>query len=354
MVTPNPCLVIVFNHKFNRNIEVFEKLYEPRFQHIFFLVPFYNGTNPRVIPVYESSLYFQSYFAQGYRSFYRPEFTHYLFIGDDLILNPIVNELNHAQLLRLDAEASYLPDLRPLHEPAPSLFLSENSHPAGANWEHTFRGITFSENRKGSRAQAELPSREEALQRFAAHGVAIRPLAYYNVFGPVIFPSSVQDAIETGKNLWTYYVTWRRFKVPGRAQQLELEYPLAYSYSDIALVSAAAIERFCHLCGVFAAMGLFVEMAVPTALLLSGGPILTDADAGLKGKALWEWTGDVAALEEKYNLDLDALLTDFPTGQLYYHPIKLSRWRRAKKQMNADDTVAMPVTEVSIPKPHTT
>ncbi|RZK36520.1 MAG: hypothetical protein EOO61_10240 [Hymenobacter sp.] len=326
-----------------------EKLYEPRFQHIFFLVPFYTGTNPRVIPVYESSLYFQSYFAQGYKSFYRPEFTHYLFIGDDLILNPAVNERNYAQLLRLDAKSSYLPDLRPLHEPAPSLFLSQDSHPAGANWAHTFRGITFFENRKGSQAQAELPTYEEALQQFAAHGVRIRPLAYYNIFGPVTFPGSVQDAIETGKNLWRYYVTWRRFKVPGHAQQLKLEYPLAYSYSDIAVVSAPAIERFCHLCGVLAAMGLFVEMAVPTALLLSGGPILTDAAAGLRGKALWEWTGDVAALEEKYALNLDALLADFAADQLYYHPIKLSRWKRAKKSINPDDTLVVPAAKVTPP-----
>jgi len=322
-----PCLVIIFNHKFDRNIDVLEKLYGPRFEHIFFLVPFYTGTNPRVIPVYESSLYFQGYFAQGYRTFYHPEFTHYLFIGDDLILNPSVNEGNYAQLLRLDENSSYLPDLCPLHEVAQSLQVGRAGEATESHWEHAFKAVTFFENRKGSNAPAELPPYEEAVRRFAGNGVSVRPLSYYNLYGPVRLPGGPRAALETGKKLWNYYVTWRRFKVPGQPGQLRLAYPVAYSYSDIAVVSGAAVARFCHLCGVLSAMGLFVEMAVPTALLLSGGPVLTEAQVALKGRALWR-PDEVASLEEKYRLDFSALLADFPADQLYYHPVKLSRWQR--------------------------
>lgn len=337
-----PCLIIVFNHKFDRNIDALEKLYSPHFTYIFFLVPFYTGTNPRVIPVYESSLYFQGYFAQGYKTFYRPEFTHYLFVGDDLILNPAVNEHNYMELLQLDERTSYLPDLAPLHQSSQSMSVSAASrlsteqlaeiHKENSSenyWVHTFRGITFHENRSGSNAKTELPSREDALKQFASYGLPIRPLTYYNIFGPLTFPDSIDAAIKTSTNLWTYYVTWRRFKIPGHPQHLQLEYPLAYSYSDVSVISAHVIQQFCHLCGVFSAMGLFVEMAVPTALILTGGRVVTDADVKLKGQAIWEWTGDITALEQKYNLDLDALLADFPPEQLYYHPIKLSRWRRS-------------------------
>lgn len=330
----NPCLVIVFNHKFDRNIEVLEELYGARFQHIFFLVPFYTGTNPRVIPVYESSLYFQGYFAQGHQTFYRPEFTHYLFIGDDLILNPAINEHNYAQQLQLDENTSYLPSLQALHEPNPSLNVSAPSKQAEHHWVHTPKGVTFYYNRKGSETKHELPAREEAIWRFAEHGVLIKPLTYYNTFGPLSFPTSLREGLEIAKKWWTYHVTWRRFKVPGQVNQLQLEYPLAYSYSDIAVVAAPYVSRFCHLCGVLAAMGLFVEMAVPTALLLSGSRIITDANAGLKGRALWT-APDVAALEAKYNLDLEALLADFPAQQLYYHPIKLSRWRQTNTAVPA-------------------
>lgn len=327
MSTFQPCLVIVFNHKFDRNIEVLEKLYQERFQHIFFLVPFYTGTNPRVIPVYESSYCFQGYIAQGFARFRRPEFTHYLFIGDDLILNPAVNEHNYAGLLKLDAQTSYVPELAPLHEPAASLDVASGQESSQTHWWHAFKAVTFYENRSGSEITQELPSYEEALACFAEHDIHIRPLTYYNVFGPVVVPTNWRAALEAGRRLWTYYVSWRRRKVPGRPQQLQLPYPLVYGYSDITAVAAPAMPRFCHLCGVFAAMGLFVEMALPTALLLSGGRIVTEAQADLKGLALWR-PAEVAKLEEKYQLNLDALLTDFPARRLYYHPVKLSRWRR--------------------------
>ncbi len=322
-----PCLVIVFNHRFDRNIAVLERLYGPRFEHIYFLVPFYRGTNPRVIPVYESSYYFQGYFAQAFQSFYRPEFTHYFFIGDDLILNPALNQHNYARRMGLDAATSYIPDLKALHEHAAALTLPGVDTTGPAFWNHTFQGITFYHNRLGTQAQPELPSYDEAHRRLAAHGLESKPLSYYNVFGPLRLDSRAA-ASDTLKKLWTYYVSWRRFKVDGQFNQLLPQYPLAYSYSDIAVVSHQVIEQFCHLCGVFAAMGLFVEMAVPTALALTEGAIRTDASSPLRGKPLW-LLPDIAAQGEHYNYQLDALLADFPADQLYHHPIKLSKWKMA-------------------------
>ncbi|HTD94780.1 MAG TPA: hypothetical protein VK644_13240, partial [Chitinophagaceae bacterium] len=90
----NACLVIVFNHRYDKNIPVLERMYSGRFRHIYFLVPFYDGAHPNVIPVYESSNFFQSYFAQGFHRFFREEFTHYIFLGDDCVLNPSITESN--------------------------------------------------------------------------------------------------------------------------------------------------------------------------------------------------------------------------------------------------------------------
>jgi hypothetical protein len=322
----NPCLIIIFNHKYDNNISALEKIYASKFTNIFFLVPFYTGNNPRVIPVYESSFYFQGYIAQGYKIFYRPEFTHYLFIGDDLILNPRVNETNYSQLLNLSETSSYIPELIPLHgATSEAVDLAGPSHTPGY-WSHTPGAVTFYENRKGSEIKNELPSYEEAMRSFIKQGIAIKPLTYYDIFGPLSFPTTKQAIIETSTKLWTYYRTWRLLKAQGQRQQLQLPYPLVRGYSDIVVISATAIERFCHLCGVFSAMGLFVEIAIPSALVLSTSHIVTDASATLKGEALW--LDDIAALERKYNLNLNALFANFPDNQLYYHPIKLSRWQQ--------------------------
>jgi hypothetical protein len=322
MSTYNPCLIIVFNHKYDKNISRLEEIYSSKFKNIFFLVPFYTGDNPRVIPVYESSFYFQGYFAQGYTTFYRPEFTHYFFIGDDLILNPTLNETNYAELLGLEEGASYLPEINTLRGPNDD---STPSSPKQRFWVHTIRGIDFYGNRRGSETKHELPSYEEVLQKLASHGVEIRPLSYGNIFGPLTMPSNFSQVTSTARTLWTYYWTWRHRKVQGDKQQLQLQYPLVFGYSDVIVISKQVIERFCHLCGVFAAMGLFVEMAVPTALLLSTNNILTDEKSKLKGTPLWG--DDITKLEEKYKLNLEAMMADFPKSQLHYHPVKLSRWQ---------------------------
>ncbi len=322
MSTYNPCLVIIFNHKYDKNISRLEELYSPRFKNIYFLVPFYTGDNPRVIPVYESSYYFQGYLAQGYTTFYRPEFTHYFFIGDDLIINPALNEANYAELLGLEEGAAYLSEILTLHGPGDEL---DPTSPTQRFWSHTIEGINFYGNRLGSETKHEIPSYEEAIQRFAAHGIEIKPLSYGNIFGPLTVPRSVDQTIKTVRNLWTYYRSWRHRKVRGNKHQLQLQYPLVFGYSDVIIIPSQIVQNFCHLCGVFAAMGLFVEMAIPTALLLSTTTILTDKNSKLKGKPLWG--NDITKLEEEYNLDMEAMLADFPKTQLFCHPVKLSRWK---------------------------
>lgn len=317
----NPCLIIIFNHKYDKNIERLENLYAPKFSNIFFLVPFYTGTKKNVIPVYESSIYFQGYIAQGFKSYYRPEFSHYFFIGDDLILNPSINEKNYHKILAIDSNTSYIPDARPLHESANSLLTSTNQ---GYNyWDTTFAGINFYSNRFGSEIKHELPSREEAIELFKNHGVIVKPLARQNIFKNKWTKSS-KDFLKTIKNLWTYYISWSSLKEHNDSNKLNLLYPLAYGYSDIAIVSHECIQKFTHYCGVLSANGLFVEMAIPTALLLSAEKIKTDENIPLVGKAFWQGTG--IELEKKHNNELESLINNFPADVFYYHPVKLSRW----------------------------
>jgi len=104
-----------------------------------------------------------------------------------------------------------------------------------------------------------------------------------------------------------------------------LSYPIVGSYSDICVVSSDAIKEFCHYCGVFAATRLFVEMALPTALVLSAKKIVTEKELELQGKVLCSQQ-DRKELVDKYSNSLQKLIVDFPTNYLYLHPVKLSQW----------------------------
>ena len=285
-------------------------MYSSRFRNIRFLVPFYDGGREDVIPVYESSHYFQSYFAQAFHRFYDASFTHYIFIGDDCILNPAINENNLEETIGLLPGADFIPGI--------NTFGKEWDH----GWWHTFKGIDFFQNRKGAEIARELPTRAEAVARFEAHGHQVTPLSKAAIFGKNTPP---------GKKAWQYWLfkqyhflfKWKKFR---KGARIELPYPVAGSYSDILVITQQTIRPFCRYCGIMAAAGLFVEIAIPTALLLSAQKIQEEKDLRLKGKALWT-PAEISAIEKEHHQSLQHLTLHFPPGHLFLHPVKLSKWK---------------------------
>lgn len=78
-------LIIIYNHRYDKNIEVLENLYKTRFSNIYHLIPFYDGDKENVIAVYENSYRFQGYISQAFRTFYKDMYDHYFFVADDLM-----------------------------------------------------------------------------------------------------------------------------------------------------------------------------------------------------------------------------------------------------------------------------
>src|ERR1017187_1011042 len=87
-------LIIIYNHRFDDNIEKLEKIYRDRFSTIFHLVPFYDGDLTNVIPVFERSYYFHGYIPQALRILKKINCSHYFFVSDDVLLHPSINENN--------------------------------------------------------------------------------------------------------------------------------------------------------------------------------------------------------------------------------------------------------------------
>lgn len=304
-----PCLIIIFNHRFDKNIPVLEKIYSGRFSNIFFLVPFYNGDKENVIPVYESSHFFQSFLAQGYNRFAKDEFTHYIFTGDDCLLNPALNENNFLELMGLDADSDFIPEFIELHT-------------LTTGWWQAKKGIDFFHNRPGAEVKNELPSREEAVAKFNRHGLSVQPLSTLNIFGKkkVQFLNRWQSFLYKQFYL---HVKWKKYRKNGK---VELPYPVVGSYSDMFIINKTSIKEFCRVCGITASVGLFVELAIPTALVLVSEKITLEKQLRLQGLAMWQ-NEETAALESTHKNSLSALLNNFPSKQLYYHPVKLSKWK---------------------------
>jgi len=313
-------LIVIYNHRYDQNIDKIENIYKSRFSNIFHLMPFYDGSKANVIPVYEKSIYFHGFIAQGHTHFVRPYLNHYLFIADDLVLNPAINETNYQEYFNIDENSSFLPHIIKLHE---------MKH----YWPRIKEAFEYKLNIRGVEIKNELPNYDQAIKKLGQLGIMIKPLSPYQIYR---LPGKSVKA-------WLRAIFYEKTKIISLMLgtllnwEYKLTYPLIGSYSDIVVVSSNTINKFCQYCGAFAATDLHVEVALPTSLCLSAEIIKTEKDLKLHGKALWPdgWNrlhgendladGDLAELDQ-FNYTLNTLLDRFPKNYLYLHPIKLSKW----------------------------
>lgn len=286
-------LLVVYNHRYDKNIPVIERLYKGLFSHIFHLVPFYDGTIENVIPVYDSSYYFQNYIAQAYTHISRMGFTHFLIVADDMILNPGINEKNIWEQMGIDYSDCYISRVSILQQ-RPTF------------WAHTVQGLKYKVVQPGVEIQKILPPKEEAERRFSIHGIPT---------GKVPLKRLIPHTwLQLYKNI-----------IKELPFSLTLDYPLIGGYSDIFLVTSKEMPLFCQYCGAFAATKLFVEIAIPTALYLTADSVKIDKDVKLKRGDIWD--NDIVELEKSFNKDLSALIHSFPEEKLFLHPVKMSKWK---------------------------
>lgn len=316
--TADVCLVHVFNHRYEPNLAALDKIYGERFQHRLSIMPFYKGDRSDVVQVHEASLRFQGFFAQAYGALSKRLFTHYIFCADDLILNPHLNETNFVRELGLSPDAAYIKSFAGLDADAPAWPYVPAFH-----WIFAMPALVNLADNCGVDWNKELPSYAEAVARFRAKGIGPGSIRIEHLRGANQLRSVV---------LFFFYLYKRmqlRRRTPAGREKpplLGFPYPLAKGYSDLLVVPGGALERFCHYCGVLAAMGVFVEIAIPTALVLCCDEIVREGQTRWHGTAYWH-PGEAHDFAERFGRDYARLEAGFEENLLYVHPIKLSQWR---------------------------
>lgn len=299
---PKTALIVVYNHRYERNLDKIRSLYGQRFSAIRQLVPFARSTDADVVPVYDSSYRFQSFFAQSLPALLAIDCDHYAFVGDDFILNPSLDETNVHSALQLDAETSFISELLPLTR-------------APASWWRLRSVIKEIKVADGYfKWQAELPPLEEALARFERLGLPTDALTWsprHSVSG--ILP------LAPGRTLRQLAVSRLAIAYQGP----KLPYPLAWGYSDLIVVPRGVLPQFGRHCRALAAMNLFVEAAAPTALALASPRVHTEKDVGWKSTVAWG-EADQAQLLRSVGKTLPTLLASFGDREIGKHPVKLS------------------------------
>jgi hypothetical protein len=296
---PSICLSFVFNHQYEKNIPKLKIIYGDRFSTIRFLSPFSDwSVDKAIIPIFETSIHFQGYFAQAY-SHLPKDFDYYVFCADDLLLNPKFNEGNLIDKLNCHRSA-YIKYLNPI-------------------WEHSFawhkfeESLSFPDENSTIPTQQFLPQREDLLRIYEEHGLKYRNVGLHNFWGINDKTLSLERIMSGIK-----YLFKNRLK-------RHIHFPLVEGYSDLIVIPKENLKLFCHLCGIFAAMNLWVDTAIATSMLLSCEKITQERDHGFMGKEFWNQIDAYKAIS-KAEGKIEKINDLFSEETSYIHPIKLSEF----------------------------
>ena len=333
-------LVVVYNHNYESNIDRIESLYAGRFDKIFHLMPFYRGHKSNVAKIYGNSYLFHDYIRQGLGTYKNNESSHYCFAADDLLLNPNINQYNLTEILNLDDNTGYIPSISAL---------TYRELVCWSEWTiMSLRSMVLSGN--GCEYKSFIPDINYARCAFDAHGISSRNIDknvfiemqkyfapdntnYYKFF-PRGYSNSWQRFIYQKLRGWSY-TDWLNHRLnsliksgagrPGTGSvNDDFLYPLAYGVSDFLVVPHNKIDDFTNLLGIFAAMNVFVEIAMPTCMLLTLDKLKFEKNKHRQtGNAIFDMTDDMS---KQYEYKLSNLMENWPDNLLFIHPLKLSRW----------------------------
>jgi hypothetical protein len=307
MMTHRACLVILFNHAYPDNIPTLRRLYGRRFSRIVFLLPNRRVPDPACFTAYRGSYTFHGLVADAREFLLAQDADAYVFAADDLILNPALTDDTVADSLRLGEHDGFVPEFKFLagRRRVDEAGRLDRESP-GRDWPWTRRALSRLDPRHpmlGSGVEgylAELPDRETALRKFRQFG---EPLLRMEV------PPWPR------KGLRRLLSWWEGPKVH------ELPLPLAYGISDLFAVRRRCLDRLAHYLGVLASLDLFVEVAVPTALILATERVITAGEVG------WQFSWAPSSWDSvDYTFrSLPDLESRYPASQLFVHPVKLSQ-----------------------------
>lgn len=299
----NIALLVVFNHRYDRNLPILDEILKDKWSNIFYIVPFYDGDRKDVISVFENSYYYEGYFSQAYKILKQYDFDHFVVIGDDMVLNPALNEGNILSELGVGKDEAYFPVIKELQQ---------------GKWDNIIYAACFRLVQKGAEVYRVLPSIDDAKKCFEEKGYSSSPkISLYTVLRNLI-GSHIVD-LRSVINLLV-----KILKRPWKS--VPFEYPFIGGISDFFIVDKGSMERFCYYCGAFAAANLFVEVAVPTSLILSCTTVHTETENS-KYKQGYLWGNNIDLFAKKYNSIYKMLIKDFPKDLLFIHPVKLSKWK---------------------------
>jgi len=302
-------LVVIYNHSHPANIEKIERYYSSNFSRIIHVIPFHLAEKENVVSVFEISYMFAGHIASSWSRLVKCDTDFYTFIGDDLILNPTIDEHNLPFQFNVNPMRAYIDCY---------FSLGEVNH----FWRRAVEAIRWTPNKKGVELPDYFPTAELMFERLAStdsfsmivpREAVIRSYSRFSGKNPL-------KTLRT--NIWTAQSNIKFFS----RQSRNLKYPVIGGYSDIVVIPRNFISDFCRLCGIFNTLGLHTELTIPTVLRYLFGESISTAQNSNVSRAI-AWEGNIALDLKNVENSIESLRDNFPIGLAYAHPVKLSKFQ---------------------------
>ncbi|MBR5894129.1 MAG: hypothetical protein IKZ13_01135 [Akkermansia sp.] len=318
-------LIVLFNHNYEQNIPIIKELYKERFEQLKILMPFYYGDDPDVIGVYGNSFLFHTYIAQARTQLMQMDCDDFLIIGDDLLLNPSLNSHNIHEKLSIPLGAFYIDAVENVSRCLYNRPLLEAS-----KFSPHMAGLDKTANRY-------VPDFDTAYKcLYDKNLIGATTLSCWRPFFPQFkkgFFKNISDNYGILKARIWHLLQMCKYKL----RPVKMPYPYVFGYSDIVLIPRERMVDWCRYLEVFATWNMFVEMAIPTAMLLLPNAELCFAkQSSYKTGNVW-YPQDPAHFSRISSLidnligkceSPGDLLDNYPAEYLYLHPVKLSKFRK--------------------------
>lgn len=217
----------------------------------------------------------------------------------------MINQENLFEFFDIDEDSSFCPASQPLGDIK------------GWNYEHRiYDGVRAFSSHAGTEYQNEIMKSDEAFEKVYASG--------YTVSSFTLKASQLlkrRYSCMSKKGIMRFMIMHPKHFFD-LLKKMRLPYPIFGGYSDIFFVHKKDMKELARYFGIFAAMRLFVELAVPTAMKISCENLQE-----IKGRAKVVWsTDEVQQIERNYDKNIEKLFLNWPKECNYMHPIKLSKW----------------------------
>lgn len=342
--TPRVCVCVMMNHPYPANLPLLRRVYAGRFSELLFLVPFERIDAPDVITTYRGSYVHAAYVADALHRLRTVDCDHFLFVHDDVLLNPQLDETTFDELMPLGPDDGFIARVDPT---PPKLgdwewylsFLPRLLHPkslvfgTGIEPGNVLRYLPDRETirngflRSGApfTEQVELDLRSADDPTSRARGAERKPskVLLDGLAATLDHGTIAQQTVDRVAGEALQAITGALAASTGRdgvsGTTLDLPLPLAGSgfFTDCYVLPRSRLEAFAHHMGVAGAAGLFVEIIVPVLLHALCDRVHTAASLGL----------DFSGFERRHGLG-----GFVDKRKMAIHPFKFSTIRTAEQQ----------------------